>query len=145
MRRLITLHIGRGLERYEQTPLDRLGARVCAALLGWLGAYLIQLPAGRIDMQRWGLHPGEAQARVTRYLENVDKNERLGRLATNDASTINALVEALSEGELRVVSHAADGTVKQWDVDQMMAFWLAREQGSEMPPAAMLIKLGVWT
>jgi hypothetical protein len=142
MRRLITLHIGRGLEAYPMVPQWTAITRL---LFGLLGAMGIDLPAGRTDFQRWGLHPEDARGRVIQLLQAAATQGRWqASIATNDASTINALVEALTEGELRVVSHAADGTVRQWDVDQMMAFWAAREQGSEMTPAAMLIKLGVW-
>jgi hypothetical protein len=34
--------------------------------------------------------------------------------------------------------------ITQADLDQMMAFWGARGQGSTMTPAAMLLKLGCW-
>ena len=142
MRRLITMHIGRGLEIYPTVPQWLLPTRL---LIGLLGAIGIDLPRGRTDMQRWGLHPEDAKPRVAQLLQLAESQGRQASLASNDASTINALCEALSEGELRVVSHSADGTVKQWDVDQMMAFWQARAEGSEMTPAAMLIKLGVWT
>lgn len=141
MRRLITLHIGRGLERYPAVPqwtkLERL-------LFGLAGAIGIDLPAGRIDFQRWGLHPEDARGRVVQLLASAETQGRQAALATNDASTINALVDALGEGELRVVSHDVDGNVRMWDVDQMMAFWAARAEGSEMTAAAMFIKLGLW-
>lgn len=142
MRRLITLHIGRGLENYPMVPQWSSLTRL---LFGLLGAMGIDLPAGRTDFQRWGLHPEDAKGRVVRLLDAARAQGRWQvNIATNDASTINALVAELKESELRVVSHDVDGTVKQWDVDQMMAFWQAREHGSEMTPACMLLKLGLW-
>lgn len=142
MRRLITLHIGRGLELYPRVPTISPAMQWLLKLLGLEG---VDLPSGRAAILRWGLHPADAAQQVAHLLASPITLGHGPNIATNDASTINALCEALSEGELRVVSHSADGTVKQWDVDQMMAFWQARAERSEMTPAAMLIKLGVWT
>lgn len=142
MRRLITLHIGRGLENYPRVPQYSALTRLLFALLGAEG---IDIPTGRTEMQRWGLHPEDARSRVVQLLNAARvQGQWQVSIATNDASTINALVGALEEGELRVVSHDVDGTAKQWDLDQMMAFWQAREHGSEMTPACMLLKLGLW-
>lgn len=141
MRKLITLHIGRGLALYR--PAIRF-----SAFLSWVSG-IDMLQPGRIDLpghprvpfQGEGLHPLDAEG-VAAHLHAGATLPGV-HLATNCATTINAVALACREGELRVVSYAF-GTATPWDVDQMMAFWAAREQGSAMSPAAMLLKLGCW-
>ena len=140
MRRLITLHIGRGL------GLCRPVLRV-SAFLSWvsgvdcLSPAFIDLPiSGRVPLQLEGLHPVDADALAQRLRARGLEHPSL---ATNDASTINAIAAACAEGELRIVSHAM-GACRVWDIDEMMAFHSARAAGSAVSPAAMLVKLGLW-
>lgn len=142
MRKLITLHIGRGLALYR--PAIRF-----SAFLSWVSG-LDMLSPGRIDLpghkavpyQTEGLHPLDAEG-VAAVLHSRARVTGGVHIATNCATTINAIACACREGELRVVSYAF-GTATQWDIDQVMAFWAARGEGSTMTPAAMLLKLGCW-
>lgn len=137
-RRLITLHIGRGLCLYR--PRWRLASVLDFVLFHGRGpVHLVDLPgAPRVALQIEGLHPLDADA-LARSL--VARGQ--AQIATNDATIINAVALACAEGELRVVAHAW-GDPTPWDVDQMMAFYAARSQGASLTPAAMLLKLGLW-
>lgn len=140
MRRLITLHIGRGLEQYR--PSIRIGAFM-SWLIGsdMLSPAHVDLPARhRVPLQLAALHPVDADALAARLHADGFAHPHI---ATNCAATINAIALACGEGELAIVSYGwAPPT--HWDVDQMMAFWAARAEGSTLSPAAMLLKLGCW-
>lgn len=139
MRRLITLHIGRGLGLYR--PALRL-----LDLLAWLSGRVmtparIDLPdAPAVPLHVDGLHPLDAAA-LARELHA--RGFERPSVATNDASTINAIADACGEGELRIVSYGW-GPPRTWDIDEMMAFHAARAAGSALAPAAMLVKMGLW-
>lgn len=138
MRRLITLHIGRGLALYR--PALRLSSFFSWVWSGGRTVHLDLPGAQGVALQLEGLHPVDAAA-LARSLR--ERGLERPELATNDAATINAIADLCSEGELRIVSYGW-GRPVEWDLDQMMAFHMARAASSSLTPAAMLLKLGLW-